>query len=127
METTQRETMIRNYLHAYNTFDVDGMVADFTEALVFTNRSNGEITLRLEGLAAFKEQAKKATSFFSERTQTVQSFHHAENHTEVGILYHGILAADLPNGMKKGEALTLEGISVFTFSGNKIVELTDIS
>lgn len=127
METTLRETMIRNYLHAYNTFDVNGMVADFDEAIVFTNRSNGEITLRLEGLSAFKEQAEKATSFFSERTQTAQSFQHEADHTETGILYHGILAVDLPNGLKKGEALTLEGISVFTFSENKIVELTDIS
>lgn len=127
MENTQKEAMIRRYLHAYNTFDVDGMVADLDEAIVFINRSNGEITLKLEGISAFKEQAEKAISFFSERTQNVQSFHHEATHTEVGILYHGILAIDLPNGLKKGETLTLEGIAVFAFSGNKIAELTDIS
>ncbi|GAB3166743.1 nuclear transport factor 2 family protein [Telluribacter humicola] len=122
-----REEIIRNYVEAYNQFDVDQMVADFDEAIVFENISNGETTLSLTGLPAFREQAVQATTYFSSRTQTVLSFQHQDDQTEVAIDYQGILAIDFPDGLKKGDSISLKGKSVFTFSGNKVVKLTDIS
>jgi len=127
MEISHREAIIVNYLHAYNTFDVEGMVAYFDVGIVFTNYSNGEINLKLDGVAAFRAQAEQAKTFFSERTQSIKSFQHHDNKTEVEINYQGILAIDLPNGLKKGDNLRLEGKSIFTFSGDKVTELIDIS
>lgn len=45
----------------------------------------------------------------------------------IGIDYEGVLAADLPNGMKAGEILRLNGKSEFTFRDEKIYRITDIS
>ena len=39
----------------------------------------------------------------------------------------GVLAGDLPNGMKAGEVLRLKGRSVFGFQEGKIYRLTDTS
>jgi hypothetical protein len=122
-----KEEMIRNYIDAYNTFDIDGMLTDLDENIKFVNVFNGIVDMTLNGLTAFKEQAEQAKNFFSERTQEITSVVHKEEGAEIAIDYHGVLAADLPNGLKKGTELNLQGRSVFKFSGDRIVELTDIS
>ncbi|WBE26091.1 hypothetical protein [Denitrificimonas caeni] len=58
---------------------------------------------------------------------TFKSFRHFDNSTEIEIDYTAILAMDLPNGLKKGQELTLSGKSVFEFENNKVIKLTDIS
>ena len=122
-----REAIIHNYIDAYNQFNIEKMVADFDENVVFENISNGERNMLLTGLEAFKEQAEQAKQYFSERAQRARSFAHQENETVVEVDYTATLAMDLPNGLKKGMELHLQGKSVFLFSGNKIVRLTDIS
>ena len=122
-----REKIIRNYLDAYNTFDIKKMLIDLDEAVKFVNISNGVTNMTLIGLNSFKEQAEQAKSLFSKRTQTIKSFTHQDDETEIEIDYNSILAVDLPNGLKKGDELNLQGKSIFKFSGNKIIELTDIS
>jgi ketosteroid isomerase-like protein len=124
---TQREQMIRNYVEAYNRFDVDGMVKDMAEDIVFQNESSGQVSLRLEGLAAFRQQAEQAASFFTMRRQTIRSFQHQEAQTIVNIDYHAVIAVNSPNGWKKGDELTLSGQSIFQFQEGMIVALTDIS
>ncbi|WP_181306555.1 nuclear transport factor 2 family protein [Rufibacter sp. XAAS-G3-1] len=125
MET--RESIIQNYIHAYNAFDIERMLFDLDQDITFENISNGETNLSLNGLTAFRAQAEAAKDLFSERTQTIKSFTHHPDATEVAIAYKGILALDLPNGLKKGDTVQLAGKSVFRFSGDKIIQLTDIS
>jgi hypothetical protein len=116
----ERESIIRNYLEGYNQFDVDKMIANFADDIVFENVSDDQITISLSGLKAFKEQAEQAKSYFSRRE-------HKAKETHVAIDYSAILAMDFPNGLKKGDVLNLNGKSVFEFSGNQIVRLTDRS
>jgi hypothetical protein len=124
---TDREKMIENYIEGYNQFDVNKMVADFDYNIIFKNIQNGVTNISLIGLSEFKEQAEQAKTYFSIRKQTIKSFKHINNETEIDINYFAILGIDLPNGLKKGQELNLEGKSVFKFSGNKITELKDIS
>jgi hypothetical protein len=123
----ERESIIRNYLEGYNQFDVDKMIANFADDIVFENVSDDQITISLSGLKAFKEQAEQAKSYFSRREQKATSFEHKAKETHVAIDYSAILAMDFPNGLKKGDVLNLNGKSVFEFSGNHIVRLTDRS
>jgi hypothetical protein len=124
---TQREQIINNYITAYNNFDIDGMMADFDDAIRFENISNGKVDRALVGRAAFKELAEQSKRLLSERRQTILSFVHEADQTTIQIEYFAVLAIDLPNGLKKGAALQLSGVSVFKFDGNKIVALSDIS
>jgi hypothetical protein len=124
---TQREKIIKNYIDGYNQFDIDKMVVNLGDNVVFENIQNGEINMSLSGLAAFRQQAQQAKVYFSERTQIIKSFKHTDNITEIEIHYHAILGMAFPNGMKKGESLNLTGKSVFEFDGDKIIKLMDIS
>ena len=123
----QREQIIKNYIEAYNNFDVDGMVADFDETIKFENVSDGKVNLTIKGLEAFREQAEKAKMIFSTRKQTILSFNHTEKETEIDISYDAIVAMDLPNGLKKGDEVKLQGKSIFKFLDGKVCKLTDIS
>jgi hypothetical protein len=123
----KREKAIQNYIDGYNQFDIDKMVSDFDEAIIFENIQGGETNMSLTGLTSFKQQAEQAKTYFSSRTQTITSFKHLENETEIEINYFAILGMDFPNGLKKGQELNLKGKSIFEFSGDKISKLTDIS
>ncbi|WP_240040734.1 nuclear transport factor 2 family protein [Pseudocnuella soli] len=103
------------------------MVAYFAEGIQFENVQDGQITLSLTGIDAFKEQAERAKTFFTNRRQTVKSFNHKEAETTIAVDYTAVLAMDFPNGLKKGQQLNLTGTSVFEFAGDRIVKLTDIS
>lgn len=120
-------TIITNYVHAYNTFDIEGMLTDMHEEVVFKNISNGEVTLTTHGIDALRQQAERAKYFFAHREQKIVNISFRTDEAEVFIHYTGVLALDLPNGSKAGDKLVMNGKSVFKFSNNKIVELTDIS
>jgi hypothetical protein len=123
----EREKIIANYVESYNQFDIDKMVKDFDEHIIFENIENGETRMTLTGLVSFKEQAEQAASFFSSRTQTVTAYIHRHDETEAEIDYQAVLAIDLPNGLKTGDEMRLQGKSVFIFSGSKIIALKDFS
>lgn len=125
--SSNREKVVTNYIDGYNNFDIDKMFADFDESIIFENIQNGEVNMTLSGISALKEQAEQAKSYFSSRQQTIKSFAHKGDETEIEIDYSAILAMDFPNGLKKGEKLNLTGKSIFKFADNKVVKLTDIS
>ncbi|MGF7040482.1 nuclear transport factor 2 family protein [Mucilaginibacter lappiensis] len=123
----QRERIINNYVKAYNNFDIDGMLIDLDQSIKFVNISSGEVNMTLNGLSAFKAQAIQAKDLFSIREQTIKSFKHPDDQSEIEIAYSAVLAIDLPNGLKRGDKLNINGKSTFKFSGDKIIEITDIS
>lgn len=125
----EREDIIHNYVNAYNNFDIDGMVKDLDDNVRFENISSGETNMVLDGISSFKEQAEQTKAFFSERKQTITSFKHEADETEIEIDYHAVLACDFPNGLKKGDVLQLQGRSVFNFKDkdHKITAIKDIS
>ncbi|WP_454880905.1 nuclear transport factor 2 family protein [Sphingobacterium detergens] len=123
-----RTNKIFQYVRAYNSMDVENMVADFAQDVIFKNIMNGEQTMHLQGIEEFKKQAIGALSYFSEREQSIESITHTHSSTEITINYRAIAAMDFPNGLKKDDEINLEGKSVFEFSTDgKIVRLTDIS
>ena len=123
----EREKIIKDYINAYNNFDIEKMLTHLDEHVKFENISNGATNMTLTDLNSFREQAEQAKKIFTTRKQTIRSWTHQDNLIEIEIEYNAILAIDLPNGLKKDDNLNLEGKSIFKFSGDKIIELTDIS
>ncbi|MBD3582830.1 nuclear transport factor 2 family protein [Flavobacterium selenitireducens] len=124
---SELEKIVRDYVEAYNSFDIDGMLENVYENVVFENLENGNITLLLNGADSFRQQAELSKSFFSEREQLIESLAQTNERVVIGIRYTAVLAMDFPNGMKKGERLSLSGESIFEFSDGKIIRLTDRS
>jgi hypothetical protein len=122
-----REKIIKNYIDGYNHFNADKMLIDFDENVIFENIQNGEINMSLTDLKALRQQVEQAKNYFTTRTQTITSFKHSGDETEIEIDYYAILGMDFPNGLKRGDELKLKGKSIFKFLNNKIIKLTDIS
>jgi len=127
MDAKNQQLLIENYITAYNQFDVPGMLKDLHPDIEFRNISSGNVTLALQGIEAFKTQAQQASAYFSQRKQTVTSFRFKDQQVEVTIDYKGILAIDLPNGLKSGSIIELKGKSIYRFRENQIILIEDIS
>lgn len=127
MTQEAQKTIAEDYINAYNRFDVEGMVRNLHRDIVFQNISNGQVTMETTGIDAFARQATEATTYFSERRQTVTGLDYTASGIEVSIAYYGKLSVDLPNGLKAGNLLQLQGKSVFMFKDAQIIKLTDIS
>jgi len=122
-----RENIIQNYIDGYNEFDIEKMLRDLDNEIIFQNIQNGEINMTLNGINEFKDQAEKAKSYFGNRQQIINSIKHTENKTEIEIDYSAVLGIDFPNGLKKGQKLELKGKTIFIFQNNRISSITDIS
>jgi ketosteroid isomerase-like protein len=127
MDATQAEKLVDSYIEAYNGFDVPGMLACLHPDVQFEHSTNGDVTVRLDGRAAFEAQATRAAAWFSERTQHVTAFRWEEEQAEAAIDYFAITATDLPNGMKAGTILQFSGRSVFSFRDELIAFIQDFS
>lgn len=127
MNEAEKRKLIENYVRAYNSFDIDEMLSGLHDRIVFRNISNGEMTLELNGIEAFREQAQKVVGLFAAREQKITDFVCNEEICEIEIDYSATLSSDLPNGLRAGDQINLKGRSVFRFADNKIIELRDIS
>jgi hypothetical protein len=121
------KSIVENYIKSYNNFDVNGMVTDLDDTVLFENTSEGNVDMTLTGIEEFRAQAEQAKGFFTTRRQTITAMTEAANEISTQIAYHAVLAVDLPNGMKKGDELNFTGKSTFTFLGNKIIVIKDES
>ena len=122
-----RKNIIENYIRSYNNFEIENMLKDLDENIVFRNVANGEINLTTKGIAEFKAQAEQAKNLFSQREQRITDLKFGTDEVEVEIFYSGTIAVDFPDGLKAGSKIELAGKSIFRFAGNKIIEIEDIS
>lgn len=127
MSDEKKKATVENYVRAYNSFDIERMLADLHDRIIFKNISNGQVTLETKGIEAFQDQARQVVSLFTEREQKINNFSFSEDRCEIEIDYQATLAADLPNGLKAGDKIELKGRSIFRFWGDKIAEIQDIS
>lgn len=127
MTKEEKIACIHNYVNAYNAFDVEGMLRHLHEDVVFRNYSKGFVEVETHGVHEFKRLAEQSKGVFSSRRQAIKAIKINGEVAEVEIDYKGVLAVDLPNGLKTGDTVDLAGRSIFHFSGNKIYILEDHS
>ena len=121
------KAIVEGYLAAYNALDVEAMLDFLHLEIVFKNVAGGEVNATATGIDEFREMAEQSKSLFASRRQVITSFDSSEDTARVGIKYKAVLAADLPNGMKAGDTLLLNGTSVFKFRDDKLYRITDYS
>ena len=117
--------LIERYIEAYNTFDIETMISTLHPDIVFQNISNGEINAETHGIEAFRTLAEQSKGLFTSRKQTITHIETNESQTRIDVTFEAILAIDLPNGLKAGELLQLQGSSEFSFRDGKIVSIVD--
>jgi hypothetical protein len=127
MVSKEIRDLIENYLEAYNSFDIEGMVNLLHKDIIFRNISNGETTTETRGIQALRELAEQSATMFSSRRQIITEYNGINDKVEIGIDYEGILAVDFPNGLKIGDKLQLNGKSKFEIKEGKISLIEDYS
>lgn len=127
MNESEKSVLVNSYVAAYNALDVEGMLATVHPQVEFRNISGGEIDASASGIEALRRLAELSKGLFASRRQEITSFRTEGDLLVATIRFEGVLAADLPNGMKAGESLRLEGRSEFGFRDGRIDRITDFS
>ena len=127
MTSEEKRTLIKQYISAYNTFDIDTLMNLIHPQVSFSNVSGGKVNAEAQGLEAFRALAEKSRNLFSSRSQAITSYLFNGDNAVVGIDYDGVLAQDLPTGQKAGEHLHLTGKTEFNFEGGKLKRIVDYS
>lgn len=117
--------LIERYIEAYNAFDIETMLSTLHPDITFQNISNGEVNTETQGIEAFRTLAEQSKGLFTSRKQTITHIETNESQTHIDVAFEAVLAIDLPNGLKAGETLKLQGSSEFTFRDGKIVSIID--
>lgn len=127
MEKYLQEKIIEDYVSAYNNFDIEGMLTNMHPDIQFSNIINGKTNLHTDGIKELRDQMLEANHYFKFREQKIISMIFRENEIEATIHFTGITAVDIPEGPKAGNTISLNGMSIFRFKNDKIIDIKDIS
>jgi hypothetical protein len=127
MRNDEMKSLIQKYINAYNSFDIDEMLLFLDENIEFRNISNGLVNTETKGIDQFRQLAEQSKRIFSERLQTINRYEIKGDQVEIEVDYEGILATDLPNGLKSGKKFKTKGKSVFKFKNKKLSVIEDYS
>ena len=127
MKQEKNKAFIYRYIDAYNNFDIDAMIGVLAPDIRFENVSGGEVNAETSGKGEFEALARQSARLFSSRKQTVKKIKIEGDNVFAEIEFEGILAQDLPNGLKAGEKLVLKGTSEFVFTNGFISSIVDRS
>jgi hypothetical protein len=127
LSPTDIRALIDHYIDAYNRKDIEDMLKGVHPQVEFKNISAGVVNASTNGVAELRTLAQQSLSLFSERHQKIESFELQDHVAVATIAFRAVVAADLPNGLKKGQVLNLSGRSEFEFQDGTISKITDIS
>jgi hypothetical protein len=127
VKSAEMRTLVDRYIDAYNRMDIPAMLLTVHPDVMFKNISGGSVTASANGIAELRALAEQSLPLFTERHQDILSFEANETKAVASIGFRAVVANDLPNGLKKGQVLSLSGRSEFEFSDGAISKIIDIS
>ena len=127
MHDNEMIKLVQQYLDAYNSLDVDGMLAFIHPDIEFRNITGSEVDVTASGKDEFLQLAEQSRDVFTTRNQAMTATHVEGDKVLVEVSFTGVLAMDLPNGLHAGDELSLDGRSEYTLRGGLIYRLDDIS
>jgi len=122
-----KRELVERFLRAYNAFDIEGMLALLHPEVTFQNVAGDRVNAEAFGIEAFRKLAEQSSALFVSREQTLKRFQAEGEGALAEVAFVGVLAADLPNGMRKGEVMEVTGRSEYRFREGRISGITDIS
>jgi len=127
MKQEEIKHAIDRYIEAYNNFDIDAMIKVLAPDIRFENVLGGEVNAKTSGKTEFEILARQSAQLFSSRKQTGKTIKIEGDSAFVEIEFEGILAHDLPNGLKAGRTLVLKGTTEFLFTNGFMSSIVDKS
>lgn len=127
MSSIDIRAIVDHYIDAYNRKNIDDMLMNVHPQIEFKNISAGVVNARTNGVTELRTLAQQSLSLFSERQQKIESFELQGSVAVATIAFRAVVAADLPNGLKKGQVQNFSGRSEFEVQDGAISKITDIS
>lgn len=122
-----KKQMIKKFIEAYNSFDIDAMLLLLHPEVQFKNISGEKVNAQTSDKNEFEKLARQSAALFKEREQKIISYKESENKVNVDIEYRALLTVDLPNGLKGGDKINLQGRSEYIFKDGLIYSIVDES
>lgn len=127
MDSDKKTDIVKEYIKAYNSFDIEKMLLNLSEDVRFKNIENGIVTVDIEGIEEFKKIALETIELFIKREQEILELEVLESMVVVYINFSATLSIDLNEKIKKRDSFSIGGKSIFTFRDNKICAVEDFS
>lgn len=125
MTELEKEQLIMRYIEAYNSKDVDGMVACAHDEVVFRNMAGDVVNMEIYGKNSLIQLATQTLQLFKVREQSIKKITHDDDNVRVDIGFTAEFAMDLPNGVKAGDKMSVEGFSLFEFKDGLLSKISD--
>ncbi|GLQ45153.1 hypothetical protein GCM10007862_02040 [Dyella lipolytica] len=119
--------LIDRYIDAYNRMDVAAMLTTMHREVIFENYAGGTLTVRTIGIDELRHLAESSRHLFSARRQTITGYSEAVGTAHVQILFEGTFAIDLPNGVRAGQSIVMNGRSEFRERDGLLIHIADHS
>ena len=123
-----KHDIIKQFIAAYNAFDIETMLSLLHPEIEFKNISGGEVNAQTEGKEEFEKLARQSAALFKERKQIILSYEEEDDTAVVEISYHATVAENLPgSNLQSGDTLELKGRSEYIFKEGLISSIIDES
>ena len=119
--------IIRAYLEAYRSFDIENMLGCLDDNIRFTNIQEGVTNVDILGRDAFERLARESATIFSARRQKPNEMRRVGNHVFLDVVFTGTFARDVGPGMMAGATIEIAGRSSSRLGGGFITEIVDAS
>lgn len=116
--------MVVDFLDAYNAKDVEGMLADVTNDVVFRHYCDAGVVFKANDRAGLDAALREDVHSFTHRTHTVKTSMTLLGSTVLTTQFDAVVAKDLSNGWKAGQSITLPGAAEFQFRDDRIANIT---
>ncbi|MGZ7208905.1 MAG: nuclear transport factor 2 family protein [Methanobacterium sp.] len=127
MKEKLMKKIVDQYYKSYNEFNIDGMIKNIHEDMVFKNIVNGEVNFELKGKETFKKQIEEAFALFKNRKMKIVKQKFGDDIVENKIDFKGVLAVDIPDQFKKYDLIKVQSKVIFKFKNGKIISIEDIN
>ena len=119
--------LVDRYIDAYNRMDVAAMLATMQDEVIFENYTAGVLGVRTIGIAELRHLAENSRHLFSLRRQTITAWGEDGDTAQASIRFEGTFAVDLPNGVRAGQSIALDGRSEFRQHDGRLIYIADYS
>lgn len=119
--------LIDRYIDAYNRIDVDAMLVTMHNEVIFENYTAGVLSVRTVGAYELRHLAESSKYLFSARRQTITSYREVDGVAHAQIHFEGTFAIDLPNGVRAGQSIALDGRSEYRERDGLLIYIADFS
>jgi hypothetical protein len=119
--------IIRKYLAAYNTFNIENMLVNLSDDVIFINISNSEKDTESTGKDEFKDLAIEGAKFFTNRQQKIDDWQEDDDKVLCHIAFKATLTDEACKQLNTEQNMRLKGTSEFHFDNGKISKIIDRS